>query len=68
MNKYYPEIIFRAACIWRLFRKYRDKSFFGITLFRKNPFYHKANCIDIVEPFRNKNLKRIGNGIVVSLL
>lgn len=32
MNKYYPEIFFRTACIWRLFRKYRDKSFFGITL------------------------------------
>lgn len=31
MNKYYPEISFRTACIWRFFRKYRDKSFFGIT-------------------------------------
>ena len=32
MNKYYPEIFFRTACIWRLFRKYRDKALFGITL------------------------------------
>ena len=30
MNKYYPEIFFRTACIWRLFRKYRDKALFGI--------------------------------------
>ena len=33
MNKYYPEIFFRTACIWRLFRKYRDKALFGITLY-----------------------------------
>lgn len=33
MKKYYPEIFFRIAYVWRLICKYRDKTFFGITLY-----------------------------------
>ncbi len=36
LKKYYPETFFRTACIWRLFCKYRDKTFFGITLIIPN--------------------------------
>lgn len=63
-DKYYPEIFFRTACIWRLFCKYRDKSFFGITLWgypakqdnfcRGNNLYYKAEWTGSMEPFWKK--------------
>ena len=47
-KKYYPEIFFRTACIWRDFCKYWDKTFFDII------FYFSS---DIKGKFRQSNSK-----------